>query len=89
MMSTRKSLLLDFIGSLGAILAAMVGMYYFGQIASEVGRTFLYILGFAIIALSLPGIASLRLLLTASNKLVPEHPQPTQSMPIEHKELLE
>jgi len=76
MMKQKESVLLDFAGSLGAVLVTVAVVYYFGQMASVVGKAFLYGLFAAIIIASLPGIASVRFLMRKTDtEPIQESPQ--------------
>lgn len=50
---TGKTILLNLIISLGTILTTMAAMLYFGRIAGNIGRWFLYFIGIVIIIISL------------------------------------
>jgi hypothetical protein len=55
-MERKETVLLDFLGSLGAILTTIAAVVFFGQRASSVGKGVLDLLGMVIVILSLPGI---------------------------------
>ena len=59
-MERKETALLDFLGSLGAVLTTIAAVVFFGQRASNVGKGVLYLLGMVIVVLSLPGIAPRR-----------------------------
>jgi SOS-response transcriptional repressor LexA len=59
-MERKETVLLDFLGSLGAILTTIAAVVFFGQRASNVGKGVLYLLGMVIVVLSVPGIAPRR-----------------------------
>lgn len=75
MIRQKETVRLDFVGSLGALLAAIVVMYFFGQMVGGVGRAFLYLLGLAVVVTAIPGIASARFL---AKEAIPE-PAPDYS----------
>jgi len=59
-MMRNETDLLDFVGSLGAVLTTIAAVVFFGQRASDVGKGVLYSLGVVIVIVSLPGIAPRR-----------------------------
>jgi len=83
-MKRNETVLLDFVGSLGAVLTTIAAVFYFGHRASSLGKGFLYFLGAVIVIISLPGIASVRML----RRGLRERPD-TRSEPKEWRELLE
>jgi len=62
-MERKETALLDFLGSLGAVLTTIAAVFYFGYRASAVGKVTLCFLGVVILIISLPGIASVRMLI--------------------------
>jgi hypothetical protein len=63
-MMRNETDLLDFVGSLGAVLTTIAAVVFFGQKASDVGKVTLCFLGAVILIISLPGIASVRMLIS-------------------------
>jgi hypothetical protein len=68
-MGRNETALLDFVGSLGAVLTTVAAVVFFGQRASNVGKATLCFLGIVILIISLPGIASVRVLIPRARKL--------------------
>jgi hypothetical protein len=68
-MERKEIALLDFLGSLGAVLTTIAAVFYFGNRASGVGKATLCFLGAVILIISLPGIASVRVLVPKRGKL--------------------
>ena len=62
-MERKETALLDFLGSLGAVLTTIAAVFYFGYRASGVGKVAICFLGVVILIISLPGIASVRMLI--------------------------
>ncbi len=62
-MERKETALLDFLGSLGSVLTTIAAVVFFGQRASNVGKVTLCFLGVVILIISLPGIASVRMLI--------------------------
>jgi len=73
-MERNETALLDFLGSLGAVLTTIAAVFYFGNRASGVGKVTLCFLGAVILIISLPGIASVRMLIPMRGK-VQERPR--------------
>jgi len=73
-MEGKETALLDFLGSLGAVLTTIAAVFYFGNRASGVGKVTLCFLGAVILIISLPGIASVRMLIPMRGK-VQERPR--------------
>ena len=68
-MMRNETDLLDFVGSLGAVLTTIAAVVFFGQRASNVGKVTLCFLGVVILIISLPGIASVRMLIPKRGRL--------------------
>jgi len=68
-MERKETALLDFLGSLGAILTTIAAVFYFGYRASGVGKATLGFLCAVILIISLPGIASVRMLMPTRGRL--------------------
>jgi len=74
-MERQETALLDFLGSLGAVLTTIAAVFYFGQRASDVGKGVLYLLGMVIVVFSLPGILPRRWL-----GQLRSHPKPSTAL---------
>lgn len=74
-MEQKETALLDFLGSLGAVLTTIAAVVFFGQRASNVGKGVLYLLGMVIVVFSLPGILPRRWL-----GQLRSHPRPSTAL---------